>query len=231
MPEEPVYGFDVATNSTAPINYVIQGNGGSVSWIMQKKDKGINPSLYFTYVKKNLNLIEKVKLDKKVKEIEAAFDKAVENGQDVLAEKFTRVLHVTVREAELQVKGITKYVEKEILNKYKNSLRDGHISDTLLKDFTRVIPKDVIAKKKKVEHLFDNFVIYHYFNESQKDLKKLSSEEKQKMRDPILFGMFKGSDRLYFIADWEDEFCDFTFDEMTKVLGKSSIGKIDKPKL
>ena len=36
----------------------------------------------------------------------------------------------------------------------------------------------------------------------------------RKVKDPILFGKLRNSNRFYFIADWEDEFCTLTFDEL-----------------
>ena len=48
---------------------------------------------------------------------------------------------------------------------------------------------------------------------------KITPEEKSKMKDPILFGFIKETRRLYFVADWEDEHCDLTFDEICDVVG------------
>ena len=51
-------------------------------------------------------------------------------------------------------------------------------------------------------------------------------------RDPVVFGMFVEDkinlkhDRLYFVTDWEDEFCDLTF---TKMLDKMSEIGIKNP--
>lgn len=40
------------------------------------------------------------------------------------------------------------------------------------------------------------------------------------MKDPILFGKIKETDKLYFIADWQDEHCDLTFDKLIDFMGK-----------
>jgi hypothetical protein len=40
------------------------------------------------------------------------------------------------------------------------------------------------------------------------------------MRDPVLFGIIKETDRLYFVADWEDDLCDLSFSEMIDAIGK-----------
>ncbi len=57
----------------------------------------------------------------------------------------------------------------------------------------------------------------------------MTPDEHRKMKDPILFGWIKENNRLYFIADWEDEFCDLTFDEIVDVVGETKIEK--NPKL
>lgn len=184
------------------------------------KEDGISPILYFKYVKKKFKVLEKPKLERRLKTVEQAFLEAVENGQDALGEKILRELTVATKESVLYAKGITKYIERSDAMKFKRKLTKGHISDTLLKDYTRIIPKDVLAKKKETEGCFDGYVIFHYWNEKADDVEKMTPDEKSKMRDPILFGLLKEVDRLYFIADWEDEYCDLSFKEMVKVLGK-----------
>lgn len=44
--------------------------------------------------------------------------------------------------------------------------------------------------------------------------------KKARAKDPILFGMIANSDKLYFVADWTDDYCDLTLDKMLKVIGK-----------
>lgn len=188
--------------------------------IATDNSQGIGPSLYFKYIKSKFTLIQRSKIDKRIKELEAAFEVAVENGQDVLAEKFLANMNTMAKEALLYAKGIVKCIDRKDLTKYKNSIRGGHISNTLLKDFTRVIPRGVMKRLATVKELFDTIEIWHYWDESAKDVKRMTREEKEKMKDPVMFGMFKGSDKMYFIAEWEDEYCNLTFKEMTRVIMK-----------
>lgn len=207
-----------SANSTAT-------TGQAVRLVKIEQRPGIAPQLYFKYVKSKLSLLERMKADRRLKRLEKAFDDAVANGQAALAEKFLQECVRETRESLMFAKGVKFFIEKSDLDKHKRSIRGGHISDTKLQDFTRVIPKDVLAKKKKVEDLFDGFVIYHYWSdEAEKNRTKkqqMSEQEKAAMRDPILFGWIRESNRLYFVADWEDEYCDLTFDEIVDVLGKS----------
>jgi hypothetical protein len=191
----------------------------SVDAIVKKKGKGISPILYFKYIKKKFGILERIRLDSRLKKLEKAFYKAIENGQEALGEKIIRWIAKETKESVLYSKGIRLFIEREDLDKYKHKIRDGYISDTPFKEFTRVIPKAVLIKKKKLEKFFDGFVIYHYWKEDQ-DTKEMDAEEKAQMKDPVLFGFIKETSRLYFITDWEDEHCDLTFDEMIEVVGK-----------
>lgn len=175
----------------------------------------ISVQLYFKYVKSKISPLRRLGLDKRIKNLEKAFLKAVDDGQDALSKKMLAEFDRLSREALMMAKGVKYSIELEHINKYKRSIKDGgHISDTLFGEYTRVIPSDVLKRKKEVEDLFDSFVIYHYFNKKQEDVKDMGEHEKAKMRDPILFGRIANSNRLYFIADWEDEYCTLTFDEI-----------------
>jgi hypothetical protein len=192
--------------------------------VMKVEDDGtLNPRLYFKLLKKKLkkfNMIQEMRLKSRIKAVEKAFDAAVENGQEALARKFLEKVCKETREATLYAKGYKLYVEEKDVMKNKNKIKGGHISDTLYADYTRVIPKDVIAKKKAAEPFFDEFIILHYWNEKAKDVKKMDPDERSKMRDPILFGKIKETNRWYFIADWEDEYCDLTFEKLIDYMGK-----------
>lgn len=208
--------FDTGTAATGWVSTDTQ----SFSLRVDASTKGINPLLYFKYIKSKFKVVERKKIDRKVKEIEKAFEVAVENGQNVLAEKFLEEITLMGKEAMIYGKGVKKYIDREDLMKYKNSIREGHISNTYLKDFTRVIPNRVTKELDKVKHLYDAIEIWHYWNEDAKDVKKMTREEKEKMKDPVMFGLINGSKKMYFIADWEDDYCDLTFREMSRVVAK-----------
>jgi len=215
--------------STTPVNVTL----GNVGWIDPRATlsgsidkKGIHPQLYFKYIRSKFKILERSKLDKRLAILEKAFDKVVSAGQIALGEKIMKDIARESKESMIYAKGVTVYVERSDLFKHKHNLREGHISDTKFADFTRVIPDKILKRKKELECVFDGFVIFHYWHESQSDVKKMSSEEKAKMKDPVLFGVIAETDRLYFIDDWEDEHCDLTFEEIVDVIGKSNTHKI-----
>jgi hypothetical protein len=218
-------GYITISDRIDSLYYQLEGAtqaNGSVG-ISVKAGTGIAPELYFKYIKKKFGLLEGMKLDARLKRLEKAFNKAVENGQIALGEKFMRELSREARESAMYAKGIKHFIEMEDIRRYKNKIRGGHISDTRFQDFTRVIPDDVLAKKKKVEDLFDGFVIYHYWDaEAAKKAEakeKMTPEEYSRMKDPVLFGVISESNRLYFIADWDDEYCNLSFEEIIDVVG------------
>lgn len=226
MPELTLGNATTSTNAAISIT----GSGtysinDYINFVVDKKAT-LAPELYFRYVKSKFGALEQFKINARIKRMERAFLAAVENGQEALSEKLLSELAREARETLIYAKGIKHYIEKDVLNKHKHSVRGGHISDTKFKDFTRAIPPDVLKKKKAVEMVFDEFIIYHYWNDKAEEVRagkqKMSTEEKRAMRDPILFGTIKESNRLYFVADWEDEFCDLTFDDLMDVIGKEA---------
>lgn len=227
MPNFDTGNYIVSTNESG-ILYVDQtASWGTATTGVQTSMRhrtGIAPELYFKYIKKKFGILEEMKLKSRLKKLEKAFYAAVENGQEALGNKIMTDMARETRESVLYAKGIRHFIEKADIDQHKRNIRDGHISDTKFGDFTRVIPKDVLEKKKKVEQFFDGFVIYHYWNEkaekNRTTKQKMTAYERARMRDPVLFGVIRESNRLYFVADWEDEFCDLTFEEMIDVIGK-----------
>ena len=230
MPQNSTNVYNAWTSTSTGVDSYIRLVGDamyvdeqSLATYTVKKDDKISPQLYFTYVKKKFGVLENLMISSRFKRMEIAFNKAVENGQEALGSKILQALARETRETMIWAKGFKTFIERDVLHKYKNKIKGGHISDTEFSLFTRVIPEEVLAKKKASEGLFDGYVIYHYWDteaeEKREKKQKITPEEKSKMKDPILFGFIKESSRLYFIADWEDEYCDLTFDEICDVVG------------
>ena len=88
--------------------------------------------------------------------------------------------------------------------------------DTLswIKNYSKIIPDKVVEVKEKADKLnvFDNYVVLHF--SPNNDGEKMTKEEKRKAADPILFGVIKDSNKLYYIGDWVDIVCDLTLDKL-----------------
>ena len=147
------------------------------------------------------------------------------NGQVALAEQMTKKWEFILYEKVLAVCGFNKFISEDSLVEYVSMKHDGEnarefegFNLTWIKNFTRIIPTIVSERKYKADTLkiFDNYVILHY--DPQKAAIAKTKAEKDAERDPILFGVIDGSNKLYFIADWIDEYCDLTMEEVVTAL-------------
>jgi hypothetical protein len=88
-----------------------------------------------------------------------------------------------------------------------------------IKNFTRPLPQEVVLKIERVNQLevFDNYVVLYYDPDGK--IYKETAREEAKRRDPIVFGVIAGSTKLYYIADWVDEYCDLTLEKFIDAIG------------
>lgn len=180
---------------------------------------GIHPRLYFKHLKNNLSYIENFKLKRRLSKLEKAFDRAVKNNQNRLSAKILDEVARITRESPAYAKGYRMYLTRSVIREHKYKVRDGNIKLTDWSEYTRHIPDFVVEKKEEAEEVFDKFKILHFEHKDADEPEEIGPEEKEAMKDPILFGQFQGSQRLYFIEDWEDEYCDLTFDELIGIIG------------
>ena len=198
------------------------------NWLLRRKPK----------YKKSMTVIEFfTRLTKSYEELspigeiadhyENALKQATIMGQISLIESLKNIIDVARSEAHLIVMGLKKYVtEKQVIDFYEKVGRDKNLKLTWIKNFGRIIPENVYKIKVDIDErkIFDNYVILHY--DPKDNGQKLTKKEIEKKKDPILFGVIKESRKLYYIADWKDEYCDLTLEEMFKTL-KSKILQIN----
>ena len=143
-------------------------------------------------------------------------------GQVALKESLFEQLTINKYESVLWANNMYKAISEEKIIEFIKGSAKGIALD-YISNFTRVIPPNVIKKKIEVDKLgvFDNYVILHYDPESKSYMQTEEEKRKEveKKKDPILFGVIMGSDKLYFIDDWTDEYCDLTFETITEKLG------------
>ena len=91
-----------------------------------------------------------------------------------------------------------------------------------MKEYNRDIPKEAIDKFNEAEktEAFDNYIILHYTDKKETNISEKHKNADEK-RDPIMFGLIKGSRKLYYICDWIDEYCDLTLESLIKEIGGS----------
>lgn len=147
-----------------------------------------------------------------------ALHNATNIGQTALQEELIRGLITNRYESVLYAEGYYYAVTEEQVAKFASQCEKG-LKLSYLKNFSRPIPQEVIDKIAKMNELevFDNYVILYYDPEGT--VYKETAYEEAKRRDPIIFGVIAGSKKLYYVADWIDEYCGLTLDAFVDSLG------------
>ena len=201
------------------------------SIFIRKKTKEILTKKTYHSIEEFFATLKNSKLElTKTKDILEKYEKSLreaqKNGQQSLVEKLLVKKDAIASETFLIEKGITKYVsEDQVVKLYKATDKSKHLKLTYLKNYVRIIPSEIVKLKEKDElKIFDNYVILHYdpFNNST-DLTVKEKKEVERRKDPILFGVIKNSRNLYFIGDWEDQFCNLTLDRMMEILSEKEL--------
>ncbi|MFA5376119.1 MAG: hypothetical protein WC455_10290 [Dehalococcoidia bacterium] len=115
--------------------------------------------------------------------------------------------------------GYEDYLELGKVAKFFKYVKDGKIGICEYGEYLRDVPDDVYSAKVEAEPFFDGFVIMHCTSEKEAIKAGATQDQAQRSvgkKDPILFGVHDGSDRMWFIADWIDEKCDLTWSELVK---------------
>jgi len=208
-------GTDTSVSST--YTWAATTNHVEASGEVKKDSTGIHPKLYFKYLKSKLTRLEQKTFKGRMEKLEKLVDEFTATGQEAMTDNCIRQFVVLTKEAAVYACGFTKFLTEEHVNKFRYDLRKCSLKVTPLKNFARVLPKQVakIAKKCIEKKLFDDYVIFHLDNKSHAETEE---ERIERERDPILFGKIDGSSKYYFIIDWEDELCDLRFSDIVKNL-------------
>ena len=139
------------------------------------------------------------------------------NGQTALKEKLLRDMIINKYESVLYANDLYYVVTEDQVVKFVKKTKNG-VRLTYVKNYVRIIPPEVTKRIQEINkfEIFDNYVILHY----DPDTKSYSEtvEETKRRRDPILFGVIRGSNKLYYITDWVDEYCNLTLDKFVETL-------------
>lgn len=182
--------------------------------VVSRNIKEISPKLYFDFIKSKLSKVKtkqlKLQLNKLIQLLKYAEDLGQWALYDTASEEFLKLL----REQEIAVSGYEKFVDRKLVTDYMYKVTDKVIKFKELAEFPRVIPLAVrnTVKAVKNSQIFDELWVL-YIDHTKEVLK--STKQKIKEKDPILFGkshLFP--DRLFFIADWVDEYCDLVFEKL-----------------
>jgi hypothetical protein len=173
----------------------------------------IGANLYMKFVKSKLGKVQIERSKQRLKKLQNLIAYTKEMGQRALYEALCEEAAILVRETEIVAFGITQWVERNDIEKFRNLVKEKVIKFEPKEKFPRVIPRKIQDRLKALEKakVFDEFHIL-FIDYTGKELK--TTKEKIRSKDPILFGTFAHQrDRLYYIADWVDEYCDLTLEK------------------
>lgn len=156
---------------------------------------------------------------------ESAIVRAKQGGQRALLEQLAHALVAVRAETQLLAMGLPKFLEEATVVEFAKKASKGLRLDWVA-NYTSVIPEPLLNLKVTADarFLFDNYVVLH-FDPGAKSWAE-THEEKERRKDPILFGVMQGRRRLYYIGDWVNEFCDLTMDQIADTMGKDVVHEI-----
>lgn len=183
----------------------------------------IEPKDYFKVLKGKLQHAKDDQLQNQLDVIAQQLVAANRIGQKKFLYQLAFTHKALVAEQKLLTHGVTQFVYKDDVKEFIDKVTPKNSVKIIeLQRFPRAIPLDVQKRIEDVKNLnlFDDFLVVFtdFTGSDHKD------KEEQKViarnRDPIVFGIFFNEktglkhDRFYFVADWEDEYCDLTFSKM-----------------
>lgn len=144
----------------------------------------------------------------------------------------------TQKELNVIKAGYSKYIlhddVDDLIQKFKVEDGGRQLAFTNLENFPRVIPQKNKDEIKQAQKYFEH--IYVLYTANKNEVKK-----EQVAKDPIAFGVvdcasdfgkkvsqnsYTQSQRMFFITDWVDEYCDLTLDKLIE-LSKHELQKND----
>lgn len=147
--------------------------------------------------------------------------KAKSMGQTAIYERMKNSVEVMKLESILQAKKVRILTSQDIINLGTKS--EKGIKIDYIKNFGRIVPDEIMEKKVEADtwEIFDNYVVVHFDPENKSSIKTQQEieDERNKKKDPILFGIIAGSLNLYYIGDWIDE---LTLDKAIEIINSTN---------
>lgn len=200
------------------------------------KETAKTPSEYFKYIKELVKGIDDAPINAAINAAQDLIRTCVVTGQKALADALVVKLELLIRERNAVEHGYTQVLNRvdfeawsfDIASKAKESGDPNPIHLIELRNYTRTIPDDVLDKVGEARNYFDMLYVAYtdYTGETVRQVEKAKRD-----KDPIVFGAFlvpaangnkMASEHLFFIADWVDDFCDLTMDQVIKSYKKAT---------
>ena len=191
--------------------------------------KEMTPYQYFQFVKSKVNEMNDKDLNKLYSISSELLEKYKKTGQIKAAKKLAFHIKSILKEKEIIDLGITKFIYRDDIENYIDNIAKDVVKIIELKNYPREIPDELVETIEKTKDIFDE--MYVLFTDYTGEVEK----EVEKERDPILFGSFidrtvdEMSQRMYYLGDWVDEYCDLTLDKLVSQTDKSIVKEISVP--
>lgn len=194
--------------------------------------KEMTPAQYFERLKQlkeqNKNTAES--LDKFYDAAIALMGKYKLFNQKKMIKKLMFIVDCIPKERQLLELGVDTFIYKDDIEDFINSVEGKAVKIIEMENFPRDIPEEFGDIVQKTSKIFDEYYVL-FTDYNGREEKKIAKERRE--RDPILFGVFKkGSilnDRLYYLGDWVDEYCDLTLEKLIAKAGDNIIKNIKVP--
>lgn len=184
----------------------------------------VTPSLYFDYVKGLKEKLNKAEYDIIIDQALKMINKCKITKQTRMAAELTHQVDLALRELNAANNGFDIFVDRKTIEKYITDVEGKAVKIIELSEYTREIPDDVMDKLSKASEIFDQMYII-FTDYTKKESKRVAKARRDK--DPIVFGAFLDKtsesdnkiyveDRLFFVADWIDDKCDLTLEQIVR---------------
>lgn len=190
----------------------------------------LSPKEYFERIKDKKNTITSEQLEKVYENCLELANKYYATGQVRGLRKILFCMESLEKEKKLLNLGISTFIYRDDIDFYidevakkRPDFQTRPVKSIDLERYEREIPDEVVDIISKTKDIFDRmYVVYtDYTGKAERQIEAVKKE-----KDPILFGVFLDSenkvcvDRFYYLADWEDEYCDLTLDKMVNETAK-----------
>ncbi len=176
-----------------------------------------SPSKYFEILKDRKKKVTDKELQQFYDNAMALLNKYQATGQVAGMKKLIFLIETIEKEREIVKLGINTFVYYQDIEDYIDNIAKNVVKIIELERYEREIPDEVVEAISQTKHLFTKF--YVVFTDYTGRVERQVEKERRE-KDPILFGTFQEVEsktlleRFYFIADWEDEYCDLTLGRM-----------------
>lgn len=177
----------------------------------------MSPSKYFEILKDRKKKVTDKELQQFYDNAMTLLNKYQATGQVAGMKKLIFLIETIEKEREIVKLGINTFVYYQDIEDYIDNIAKNVVKIIELERYERDIPDEVVEVISQTKHLFTKFYVV-FTDYTGKVERQVQKERREK--DPILFGTFQEVEsktlleRFYFIADWEDEYCDLTLGRM-----------------